>query len=314
MQSATVSTPNVFNNAAIPYTAFSLRDPYYREMAELVLNEVRQVSTQTGLSARSCVDLGAGIGVSTLTLSKYFDRMIAVEPEESMRYVCGLNFFCNPNVSVVEGRAEKLSAAITDGPYDVVTSCQMFHLLKDVADSVLEEIGSVLRPNGIFAFDLGPSNWEFAVSLANHRTGQEPAPSEIMTELAHPFYRIAHAEVYAAVVKRYPDFGRERKNLWPPAAKQINRADVQKLLSNHGFTLVRVSEFLVPVSGMRVMDFIRNGWAVFFRWSPLDTLSIDEKVAFMEGAVKAIYTNPQFEELTRVVSYHPSAVVTAIKQ
>lgn len=313
MQSATASVPQVFNNAAIPYAAFNLRDPYYREMAELVLNEVRQVSAQMGLTHHSCMDLGAGIGISTLVLSKYFARMTAVEPEESMRYVCGLNFFCNPRVSVVEGRAENLST-VTDGPYDVVTSCQMFHLLKDVADGALEEIRRVLYPGGIFAFDLGPSNWEFAISLADHRSGQEPALSEIMTELAHPFYRIAHAEVYAAVVKRYPDFGRERENLWPPVAKRTNRAELEKLLSDHRFSLIRVSEFLVPISGMRVIDFIRNGWSVFFRWPPLDKLSMDEKIAFMEDAVKAIYADPRFEELASVVSYHPSAVITAIRR
>src|SRR3989344_3760605 len=79
------SKSQVFSgNAAIPYAAFNLRDPYYREMARFV---IRAAEVQFDKPFEAVVDLGAGIGISTMEILARVGadcRVIAVEPEEGM--------------------------------------------------------------------------------------------------------------------------------------------------------------------------------------------------------------------------------------
>jgi len=65
-------TPKLFaNNAAVPYAAFNLRDPYYREMASYVAREAALVHI---LSENLAVDLGCGIGISTLEIAELYGQ------------------------------------------------------------------------------------------------------------------------------------------------------------------------------------------------------------------------------------------------
>lgn len=317
---ATPQAPQVFKGAAVPYTAFSLRDPYYFEMANLVVTEAKQVAESLGdPNTPYVIDLGAGVGVSTMVARKRFGENIlelfAVEPEEDMRSVLAMNLMGDPTVTIVPAKAQNLvekfgELGLTSSLIDLVMCCQMFHLLKDDLGQALQQIHKLLDDNRLLVFDLGPSNWEFTThKLADHRSGKKPTPDEVMTELAHPLYQQAHQMAYKEVLKRYPDFDRE--NLWPPAAKRYTRADLEAALNRNGFDLVRVSEILVPISGERIINFIRNGWSVFCRWAPLDKLSMEEKLSLMEQVIGELMDDKDSMSLT---AYHPTAILTAVKR
>lgn len=312
------ATPQVFKGAAVPYTAFSLRDPYYFEMANLVVTEAQQVAKSLNhLVDTHVVDLGAGIGISTMVARKRFENLcalFAVEPEEDMRSVLAMNLMGDPLVTIVPAKAQNLAEKIEEleltSIIDIVMCCQMFHLLKDDLDQVLQQIHKVLDKNGLLVFDLGPSNLEFTThKLADHRSGEKPAPDEVMTELAHPLYQQAHEMAYREVLKRYPNFDRE--NLWPPAAKRYTKNDLEDALNRNSFDLVRVSEILVPIAGERIINFIRNSWSVFCRWAPLDKLSMEEKLSLVEPVIGELMDDVDSMSLT---AYHPTAILTAVKK
>ncbi len=316
-KSAVPAVPQVFSGAGVPYAAFNCRDNYYREMARLVLTEVKQVKVAIGGPMRTGVDLGAGVGVSTMEMLSSFDRIIAVEPEDSMREILGMNLFCNPKVSIVAAKAQNLSEVLGSSRFlisaDVVMMCQVIHLLKDDLPKALSEIAKVLTKKGVLAFDFGPSNFEFTThKLSDHRSGEAPAADEIMTELSHPFYRMAHKNVLATVRERYPQF--DRDNLWPSAGKKFNRADLKVALEAAGLEMVRVTEIMSPLSGERVLEFLRNAWAVFFRWPPLSDLPIKEKMSAMEDSMNDLCVHPDFERLVSITAYHPTAIITAVKK
>jgi len=185
-------------NAAVPYAAFNLRDPYYSEMARFVINAAK---ARLGKTLVTVIDLGSGIGISTMEVLKDLGpdgRVIAIEPEEGMRYFCGLNTMGDPRVTIVDGRGEDFARQITTVSWsdmdkvpmvDAVLCCQVFHLFnppgkESLIPAVLKQIATVLRPGGIFAFDLGPSNFEFATPLVDHRSGGGER-GEVITELAH---------------------------------------------------------------------------------------------------------------------------------
>ena len=80
-------TTSVFaGNAAVAYAAFGLRDSYYPDMARFVIDAAR---ARLGEEFDRIIDLGSGIGMSTMEVLKDTNsrgRVIAVEPEEAMRY------------------------------------------------------------------------------------------------------------------------------------------------------------------------------------------------------------------------------------
>lgn len=304
-------TPQTFNNAGMAYAAFNLRDPYYREMARLVMTELKQAGIAKNLDVNSVVDLGAGIGISTMELRAGFANIFAVEPESSMHYLLQLNFMGSP-VDVFCGKAENLSEIIPNGhQIDAVVACQMFHLLRDNLSQCLEQIGHVLSRvrDGLLCFDLGPSNYFFTShEFSDHRSRHAPKPNQIMTELSHPLYRAAHDKVLDLVKERYPEF--DRDNLWPPVAKSYTQQELDDVLGNHGFVLERKTELMVPIVGSRIPEFIRNGWAVFFRWPPLDKLSMDEKLELMKPALEYIHRSSDLKSMFSVPAYHPTAIFT----
>ena len=319
------TTTQVFaGNAAIPYAAFNLRDHYYSEMARFVIGSAK---ARLGGGLGAVVDLGAGIGISTMEVLKdpTVSRVVAVEPEEGMRYFCELNTMGDPRVQVLEGRGEDFRERITTFSWpdtnpvpavvDAVLCCQVFHLFnppgkESVVPTVLAQAAQVLRPGGVLAFDLGPSNYEFALRWSDHRSGKVN-PGEIMTELAHPLYRMAHGFTYETAQREFPDFSRE--NLWPPAAARMDFEFLKRACEGAGFRDLEVHEDLLPVVGHRVVHFIRGGWAVFFRWGPLAELPSERKVALMSQTMNALFDVKDFADLCNVMSYHPTAVFTVVK-
>lgn len=330
------STTTIFSgNAAVPYAAFNLRDDYYREMATFVVNVAKSRLGKKNLG--TVVDLGAGIGISTMEILKYAERVVAVEPDAGMRYMLELNVMGDPRVIVVDGRGEVLMQSLVplndlwkDVPglqdeqtqsyfvgFDAVLCSQAFHLFnppdkESLVPKVLSEVSRVLRQGGVFAFDLGPSNYKFALPIADHRLGFPPQHGQIVTELAHPLYQRVHNIVLGIVRREFPDFGRE--NLWPSVAARMSFNFLSDSCEIAGLRNLQVSEDLSPVSGKRVIEFIRNGWTVFFRWPPLSELPSEKKLSLMNEALSQLFLLPDFEAMQSVMSYHPTAVFTVIKR
>ena len=222
----------------------------------------------------------------------------------------------DPRVRVVDGRGENLVEAVgCDSPVNVIIACQVFHLFnppskESLVPVVLNQVATVLEPGGVFAFDLGPSNFEFATPLVDHRGG-EGKTGEIVTELAHPLYRRAHQILLSVVRSQFPDF--ERESLWPSAAARMNLRYLSESCENAGLRDLEVSEDFSPISGKRVINFIRNGWAVFFRWPPLSELPTSQKLELMKEALGILFQEEDFSVMSNVMSYHPTAVFTAVK-
>jgi len=87
------------------------------------------------------LDLGAGTGKLTRLLIGRFAHVIAVEPDDQMRRLHGLN--C-PDVEVLEGNAEEIP--IVDRAVDAVFAAQSFHTFAN--ERAVAEIARVLRPGG----------------------------------------------------------------------------------------------------------------------------------------------------------------------
>jgi SAM-dependent methyltransferase len=96
----------------------------------------------SGLPAASGVlDLGAGTGKLTRLLVNTFDRVVAVEPAEAMRYQ--LAKLCS-EAQVLAGSAEEIPLA--DASVDAVFAAEAFHWFD--GERALAEMARVLRPRG----------------------------------------------------------------------------------------------------------------------------------------------------------------------
>ncbi|MEW6185963.1 MAG: class I SAM-dependent methyltransferase [Thermodesulfobacteriota bacterium] len=97
------------------------------------------------LSSGSFVaDIGAGTGLLTKGLLQQGFRVVAVEPNASMRKVCDRLLHRFPGYRSVDGSAEKLP--IEASSVDLITAGQAFHWFE--IDKARLEFNRVLRPNG----------------------------------------------------------------------------------------------------------------------------------------------------------------------
>ncbi len=87
------------------------------------------------------LDLGAGTGKLTRLLVPRFERVLAVEPAESMRRILARE---SPEVDVLAGTGQEIPLA--DASLDGVFAAQAFHWFDDEAG--VAEIARVLRPGG----------------------------------------------------------------------------------------------------------------------------------------------------------------------
>lgn len=302
------SKASVFTGAAVPYAAFNLRDPYYREMAQLVVDAAVNESNH----CINALELGCGIGISTMILAKKAENVVAVEPDESMRMMAALHFAGNRRVKVVEGRAEALSRDhVPLEHFDFACACQMVHLLNPPSGEshltkAFGEIANSLKRGGVFAFDLGPSNYEFAMPIRDHRSECSPSGS-IPTEFCHYLYRQMEPAIRLAVRSRFSDMDLPA-SLWPAATARMTEAQIKDVAWSAGFHDVKVEEVLLPLTTERILNFIRNGWAVFFRWGKLSELPAKTKLEIVADAMELLVGTKQHQTV-----YHPSAVFTLIK-
>lgn len=93
--------------------------------------------------AAAVLDLAAGTGKLTRLLSSRFDRVVAVEPDDSMRQI--LTTQC-PSAETLAGSASQIPTP--DASIDAVFAAQAFHWFDNA--TALDEIARVLRPHGAF--------------------------------------------------------------------------------------------------------------------------------------------------------------------
>lgn len=89
------------------------------------------------------VDLGAGTGLFTRSITGRAARVIAVEPDERMRAVLAA---CTPGVEVLAGSAEAIP--MPDGAADAVFMSSAWHWVDP--EKATQEIARVLRDGGRF--------------------------------------------------------------------------------------------------------------------------------------------------------------------
>jgi len=306
-----------FTKAALGYAAFNTRDPYYRNMAERVVARAK-VAKQGGF--HKVIDLGAGIGVSTRAIYDSLKvpgiplELVAVEPEPDMCDIFYWNTLGNPDIILCQSRAEDMLGSVLTG-VDAVFCCQALHVMNppgkpEILKSILANVAKLLAKHGVFAFDLGPSNYKFAHKISDHRNGVSDEDA-IVSELSHPLYQRVHQLVLSAAKKQYKF---DRDNLWPPPAARMSFDQLQALCVDVGLDGLRVVEEFDEMRGSRVLEFIRNGWTIFFRWEPLSKLQTHDKYMLMNQAISQLYREPDFEDLLQEKAYHPTAIFTAIKR
>lgn len=143
-----------YSNLADAY----LKRPDYSEAA------IKEMLTIMSLDKESnCCDVGAGVGHLTIVLSKYLQKIIAVEPNDAMRNN-GISRTNNlKNVSWLEGTGEETRQP--DDMFDLVSFGSSFNVCQ--RDLALKETKRILNHKGWFC------------CMFNHRDLDDPIQKEI---------------------------------------------------------------------------------------------------------------------------------------
>lgn len=301
-------------NVAVQYAAFNLRDNYYREMATILIEQVAAKRARPAL--QRVLEIGPGIGISSLVFAEKFagnlSEFYLLEPNPQMRALCALNFLGDPRVHMLSGDATAIDTNYGFKDFDAVLASQMFHFLypsreKSQVGVVAKKAYDILDSRGLLAFDLGPSNFQFSTPISDHRTGIVK-DGEQMTELSHPLYQRAH-QIMCTLVSS--ELGRPVESLWPTASAQMTRAYLEETLREAGFSHVYFHEELGPeMRSSRIINFIRNGWSVFFRWVTHNEISQERQFQLVEKMLEILFQ----EDLDSIfTARHPTVVVVARK-
>ncbi len=126
-------------------TRFSTRaDDYARFRPSYPAGAIEAILDGLGDPAGlTCLDVGAGTGISARLLAERGCRVIAVEPNASMRAKAE----AHPRVEYLEGNAEQTGAR--DASIDLVLAAQAYHWFDE--GPALAEFARVLRPGGRLA-------------------------------------------------------------------------------------------------------------------------------------------------------------------
>jgi predicted O-methyltransferase YrrM len=314
-QTQTKPLNTVFSGtAATAYAAFCLRDPYYHEMAQTTFGLARARLEANGHPLKRILELGCGIGISTMAMANAEEQaqILAIEPEEAMRQMAALHFVGRPQVRIVEGRAESCADLVSE-PADLAIACQMIHLVhgpkpaESRLTQAMAQVAKSLAPGGVFAFDLGPSNFAFQMALQDHRASDRRDASAVPTEFCHPLYQQAERILHGILSADFEDLP---QTLWPDPAARLTRADLEERATTAGLGGMQVEESLLPLDGTRILDFLRNGWAVFFRWGKLSSLPAEQKVGYVGRTLDELAKHAHFQQMRQAMAYHPTAVVT----
>lgn len=305
-----------YADAGTMAAAFATRDRYYWEMAQRIIYWASKRSDKDFFE--KAVNLGAGIGMSTMEMLKggKFGFIYAVEPDPSMRFRLKLNTLGDPRVRVLKAWADSFSKRITPshvGQINAVVCSETFHnfLGRDDLDpaDVLGEISAVLASGGVFAFNLGPTAYEFAKLISDHRTGLVNK-NETMTELSHPLYQRAHQIAVEIAQQKYSV---TLDNLWKPAQERVSFDQLKAMCDAAGLFELEVHEELHRLSGQRIIEFIRNAWTIWMRGDPLQSFDNNQRQAFMAEVLTRLQQVKDFDDMLAIEAEHPTAIFTVVK-
>jgi SAM-dependent methyltransferase len=161
------------------YVDTSLRydDPdmqaFFASGKRIVGDALRDMPKQPPTNALA-VEIGSGVGRMCIALADRFERVIGVDISKEM-VDRARELVTDPHVEFIVGDGSSLQP-IEDGSVDLVFSFTVFQHIPKVAviESYIEEVGRILRPGGVFAFQWNntPGTLRWALRRAALSAGQ----------------------------------------------------------------------------------------------------------------------------------------------
>lgn len=133
-----ISDSKLKTNFGASEPAYSAYRPSYPEAL------FQEIINATPAPHETALDLGAGTGLSALPLSRWFNKVVAAEPDQQMAATL---YHLSPKIVVRGKSAEELEEAPSS--FDLVTSGNAFYWMNGPV--VIEKIVSWLRSKGILA-------------------------------------------------------------------------------------------------------------------------------------------------------------------
>ncbi len=134
---------------------------------------IQTLCAECNLGPRSvAVDVGAGTGIFSALLLEAGMRVVAVEPNESMRRAAEEKLAAHPHFTSRPGSAER--TGLDAGSADLLTAAQAFHWFR--RDEARREFGRILRPGGWVALIWNQRNTRTPFLAAYEKMLQTYAP------------------------------------------------------------------------------------------------------------------------------------------
>jgi SAM-dependent methyltransferase len=154
-----------FSGNIARFTGFAAAYDEFRPAPPAVLAEILTTLARAPRPAL-VVDLGCGTGLSTRYWADKAERVIGIDPTESMRTQA--ETAPSPPISYRQGFSHE--TGLTDGCADIVTCSQALHWMDPLP--TFREVARVLRPGGVFAaydYDWPPATgfWEADAAFEN---------------------------------------------------------------------------------------------------------------------------------------------------
>jgi SAM-dependent methyltransferase len=142
----TNSTDNITDNTTDNTTRFTNRvDDYVKYRPSYPAEAIDYLYDSIGLHEHAVIaDIGAGTGIFTRLLLAKGGKVVAVEPNQSMREAAEQQSAGDPNVRFVFGTAE--STGLPDQSVDYIVCAQAFHWFD--RNATLSEFKRILKPGG----------------------------------------------------------------------------------------------------------------------------------------------------------------------
>lgn len=118
------------------------RPPYSDKLYNLIYDQNSRGTNQW----ESAMDIGTGSGMVARQLSKRFTKVVGVDSNPNFIKEAQELSKDFKNVEFIAKKAEELTSAFPDNSFDLVVISEAAHWL---ADTAMEEIGRVLKPNGV---------------------------------------------------------------------------------------------------------------------------------------------------------------------
>ncbi len=285
--------------------AFRQHDRYYEEHAATLWRLASLLADRSG----HVVDMRGRTGYLTDAVG-VAERCTIIEPRRPFADFLRVRYRDRPNVTIVE---EEVLPALEhlEGEIDLAFCCEQASFLQPNYPEVARALAAKASLGCVFGMTMGPSHHPFRnYRIADHRRGGVVEAGEVMSELCHPIHQLVHGKILDIVRVEH---GYDRADAWPPAARAFNPAEIQAANDQAGFGTLLVAERLMRVPGSQVPYYGMNGWTSFFRWPPLADLPVETKISILLRAVTEVIGSAEYDDLSQVEAFHPTAYYLAVK-